>query len=67
MSASAQVTERRGTIGTLKGAGETETFQQRANFSLDIVAKVEGSMDGYIARVTRAPDNVTRYEYDNSI
>lgn len=25
------------------------------------MAKVEGSKDGYIARVTRAPDNVTRY------
>ena len=55
-----EITERRGTIGVLKGAGENEVFQQKANFALDIVAKVEGNMDGYIARVTRAPDNVTR-------
>ena len=54
------VAERRGTIGTVKGSGENETFQPKANFSLNIVAKVEGSKDGYIARVTRAPDNVTR-------
>lgn len=55
------ITERRGTIGVLKGTGETETFQFKANFSLKVVAKVEGVKDGYIARVTRAPDNVTRY------
>ncbi len=54
------ITERKGTIGALKGTGETETFQSKANFRLEIVAKVEGNKDGYIARVTRAPDNVTR-------
>lgn len=54
------ITERRGTIGTLKGTGESEVFQPKANFSLKIVAKVEGTKDGYIARVTHAPDNVTR-------
>lgn len=51
------VTERK---GTTKGSGENETFQSKANFSLKVVAKVEGMKDGYIARVTRAPDNVTR-------
>lgn len=56
-----RITERRGTIGVLKGNGENEIFQCKANFSLRIVAKVEGAKDGYIARVTRAPDNVTRY------
>ena len=55
------VTERKGTIGTVKGSGETESFQAKANFSLKIVAKVEGIKDGYIARVTRSPDKVTRY------
>lgn len=54
------VTERRGIIGTVKGSGENETFQPKANFSLKIVAKVEGIKDGYVARVIRAPDNVTR-------
>lgn len=54
------VTERRGTIGTVKGTGENESFQPKGNFSLKIVAKIEGTKDGYIARVTRAPDNVTR-------
>lgn len=57
----ATVAEKRGTIGTLKGVGENETYTSKANFSLEIVAKVEGCKDGYIARVTRAPDNVTRY------
>lgn len=55
------VTVRKGTIGTLKGTGESESFQPKANFSLEIVAKVEDNKDGYIARITRAPDNVTRY------
>lgn len=54
------VTERKGIIGTVKGTGENEVFQAKGNFSLKIVAKVEGTKDGYIARVTRAPDNVTR-------
>ena len=54
------VTERRGIIGTLKGSEENEVFQPKANFSLKIVAKVEGTSDRYIARDTRAPDNVTR-------
>ena len=54
------VTERKGTIGTTKGTGESELFTSKANFSLKIVAKVEGTKDGYIARVTRAPDNATR-------
>ena len=54
------VTERKGTIGTTKGTGENELFTSKANFSLKIVAKVEGTKDGYIARVTRTPDNVTR-------
>ncbi len=54
------VSERNGTIGTTKGSGENEVFQAKANFSLKIVAKVEGTKDGYTARVTRAPDNVTR-------
>lgn len=49
------VTERRGTIGSVKGSGENEVFQPKANFCLKIVAKVEGTKDGYIARVTRAP------------
>ena len=44
------ITERRGIIGVLKGTGETETFQFKANFSLKVVAKVEGAKDGYIAR-----------------
>lgn len=56
-----RVTERRGAIGVLKGSGEAEVFQIKANFSLKVVAKVEGAMDGYIGRVTRSPDNVTRY------
>ena len=51
---------RNGTIGTTKGSGENETFVVKSNFALKVVAKVEGSKDGYIARVTRAPDNVTR-------
>lgn len=55
------VTERRGTIGVVKGSGENESFQAKANFSLKIVAKVEGTKDGYIARVTRAPDNASRW------
>lgn len=55
------VTERKGTIGTVKGTGENEVFTSKANFSLKVIAKVEGTKDGYIARVTRAPDNVTRY------
>jgi hypothetical protein len=54
------VTERKGTIGTVKGTGESEIFTSKANFCLKIIAKVEGTKDGYIARVTRAPDNVTR-------
>lgn len=57
------VTERKGSIGILKGSGENEVFIPRANFSLKIVAKVEGKKDGYIARVTRSPDIVTRYVY----
>jgi len=56
------ITVRNGTIGILKGTGESESFQSKANFSLKIVAKVEGAKDGYIARVTRAPDEVTRFE-----
>ena len=55
------VTERRGTIGVVKGSGENESFQAKANFSLKIVAKVEGTKDGYIARVTWAPDNASRW------
>ncbi len=58
------VSERNGTIGTVKGSGESEVFQAKANFCLKIVAKVEGTKDGYIARVTRAPDDVTRYIYN---
>ena len=54
------ISERGGVLGTVKGNGETETFLPKANFSLVIIAKVEGSEDGYIARITRAPDNVTR-------
>ena len=54
------ITERLGTIGVLKDIGETETFQFKANFSLKVVAKVEEAKDGYITRVTRAPDNVSR-------
>jgi hypothetical protein len=57
------IAERRGTIGTVKGTGENESFQPKANFCLKIVAKVEGTRDGYIARVTRAPENVTRYSH----
>ena len=55
------VTERKGSIGVLKGSGESEVFIPRANFSLKVVAKVEGKKDGYIARVTRSPDSATRY------
>jgi len=54
------ISERDGAIGLIKSNGEEETFQQKANFSLVIVAKVEGSKDGYVSRITRAPDNVTR-------
>ena len=54
------ITERCGIIGVLKGTGEPETFQFKVNFSLKVVAKVERAKDGYIARVTRAPDNVYR-------
>ena len=60
------ITERKGTIGTVKGSGESEVFQPKANFCLTIVAKVEGTKDGYLARVIRAPDNVTRYVLVNS-
>jgi len=52
------ISERDGAIGLIKSNGEEETFQQKANFSLVIVAKVEGSKD--VGRITRAPDNVTR-------
>ena len=55
------ITDRNGLIGIVKGSGETERFQHKANFTLTIIAKVEGANDGYVARVTRAPDNVTRY------
>ena len=55
------VTVRRGVIGVVKGSGDTETFQSRGNFSVEVVAKVEGTLDGYLARVTRAPDGVSRY------
>ncbi len=55
------VVERKGMIGIVKGSGETETFQPRGNFSLKVVAKVEGENDGYLGRITRMPDNVTRY------
>jgi len=51
---------RRGVIGIVKGSGDTETFQERGNFSLEVVAKVEGALDGYLARITRAPDGVSR-------
>lgn len=54
------VTERNGSIGIVKGSGENETFNPRGNFVLKIVAKVEGAKDGYVARVTRCPDSVTR-------
>lgn len=54
------VTERNGCIGVVKGSGDSETFLARGNFTLKIVAKVEGAKDGYLARVTRSPDNVTR-------
>jgi len=52
--------ERDGAIGLIKDNGKEETFQQIANFSLEIEAKVEGSKDGYVGTITRAPDNVTR-------
>ena len=55
------VTKRDGCIGLVKGSGENEFFHARANFTLEIIAKVEGAKDGYIARVTRSPDNVSRY------
>ena len=55
------VTERNGSIGIVRGSGESETFNPRGNFVLKIVAKVEGAKDGYVARVTRCPDSVTRY------
>ena len=50
-------------IGLVKGSGETEVFHERATFSFKIVAKVEGASDGYVARVTRMPDNVTRLNF----
>ena len=55
------VTEKNGCIGVVRGTGDSEKFLAKGNFSLSIVAKVEGARDGYLARVTRAPDNVTRY------
>lgn len=55
------VTERNGCIGVVKGKPEAEIFHARGNFTLKVVAKVEGAKDGYVARVTRYPDNVTRY------
>ena len=55
-----QLVERRGSIGVVKGTGDNEVFNCKANFGLEIVAKVEGKKDGYIARVTRVPDNVPR-------
>ena len=55
------VTEKDGTIGITKGTGENEVFHTRGNFTLTIVSKVEGAKDGYIARVTRSPDQVSRY------
>ena len=54
------VTERGGCIGVVKGTGDSETFVARGNFTLEIVAKVEGAQDRYLARVTRAFDGVTR-------
>ena len=56
----ATVVERGGCIGLVKGSGENEVFNARGNFTLKLVAKVEGARDGYVARITRAQDNVTR-------
>ena len=50
-----RVTERNGSIGVVKGSGDSEMFHQRGNFVLKIVVKVEGGKDGYVARVTRLP------------
>jgi len=38
------ISERDGAIGLIKSNGEEETFQQKANFSLLIVAKVKMAM-----------------------
>lgn len=55
------VVERDGNIGIVKGSGENKIFHPRGNFTLKIVAKVGGAKDGYVARITRAQDNVTGY------
>ena len=59
------VTERKGTIGTTKGTGESELFTSKANFSLKIVAKVEGTKDGYTLLVLLEPLTMQpgNYEY----
>ena len=46
------ITDRNGMIGIVKGSGETKHFQHKANFTLTIIAKVEGVKDGYVTRVT---------------
>ena len=56
-----KLVERRGAIGIVLGSGDNESFKRKTDFSLQIVAKVEGAKDGYVARVTRIPGNVTRY------
>ena len=53
------IIERDGCVGIEKGSAD-KVFNQRGNFTLKIVAKVEGGKDGYIARVTRCPDDITR-------
>lgn len=54
------LTERRGTIGTVKGSGENGVFQPKANLSLKSVANVEGTKDGYMACIAQASGNITR-------
>ena len=56
------IEERNGTIGIVKGSAKNETFEPKANFRIEVVAKVEGTLDGYIASVSRAPDNTTRLD-----
>ena len=45
------VVERGGNIGIVKGSGENEIFHPRGNFTLKIVAKVEGAKDGYVHNI----------------
>ena len=54
------VVERKGMIGIVKGSGETDISAKR-KFLPQSSCQVEGENDGYPGRITRMPDNVTRY------